>query len=102
MLKRILLIKDAVISTVAVVKSSALVRDEGLCSIDLLSNEEWLVAQQTMDVMEMFEIVTTTISGEKYVSASTVILYVKQLDKHLKTLNTNELTPFAQKLVKNY
>ncbi|XP_017480664.1 PREDICTED: zinc finger BED domain-containing protein 1-like [Rhagoletis zephyria] len=100
MLKRILLIKDAVISTVAVVKSSALVRDEGLCSIDLLSNEEWLVAQQTMDVMEMFEIVTTTISGEKYVSASTVILYVKQLDKHLRTLNTNELTPFAQKLVK--
>ncbi|XP_036336147.1 zinc finger BED domain-containing protein 1-like [Rhagoletis pomonella] len=100
MLKRIMLIKEAVIATVAVVKSSALVRDEGLCNIDLLSNEEWLVVEETIKIMEIFDIITKAISGEKYVSVSTIILYVKQLEKHLNSFKFDQLTPPGQKLVK--
>ncbi|XP_036319276.1 zinc finger BED domain-containing protein 1-like [Rhagoletis pomonella] len=99
MLERILKMKDAVIATVAVVQSSGQVRDEVLTNIELLTNEERQAVQQTMEIMKVFQYITHAISGEKYVSASSVIVYVRQLHKHLNAYKFDDLTPSAQRLV---
>ncbi|XP_017486642.1 PREDICTED: zinc finger BED domain-containing protein 1-like [Rhagoletis zephyria] len=81
MLERILKMKDAVIATVAVVQSSG------------------QAVQQAMEIMKVFRFITNAISGEKYVSASSVIVYVRQLCKHLNAYKVDDLTPSAQRLV---
>lgn len=71
MLKRILVLKDAVKYYYFPV------RGKELRIINLLTNENWLVAEQSMKIMEMFEMITTLISVEKYISATSLDLNVQ-------------------------
>ena len=57
MLKRILEVKDTVISTLALVNAS----------LPTLSLEEWEIVKETVDVVKPFEEVTTEVSAERYV-----------------------------------
>nr|XP_022910666.1 zinc finger BED domain-containing protein 1-like [Onthophagus taurus] len=90
MMQRIITLKTALVSALAVIKSG---RDVDINNIDLLSNEEWLIAEQTVNILEMFNVVTTAVSAEKEVSASCIILYYKQLMKHINSFNTADLMP---------
>ena len=57
MLKRILEVKDPVISTLALVNAS----------LPTLSLEEWEIVKETVDVVKPFEEVTIEVSAERYV-----------------------------------
>ncbi|XP_036332815.1 zinc finger BED domain-containing protein 6-like [Rhagoletis pomonella] len=99
MLERFLKLKDAVIATLALVKSSMQVRDEFVKGIAPLNNEEWLIVAEVVKVMEIFKCITTLVSQEKHVSASSIMLYVKQLKKHLQSFAIKELACSVQKMV---
>ncbi|XP_062419889.1 zinc finger BED domain-containing protein 4-like [Pungitius pungitius] len=71
MLKRILEVKDPVISTLALVNAS----------LPTLSLEEWEIIKETVDIVKPFEEVTTEVSAERYVTASKVILMARGLQR---------------------
>lgn len=71
MLDRILKIKDAVISTLALLRS------------DLsLQTREWEIIEAVVPILKPFYEVTTEISAEKSVTLSKVLVFVQLLTKH--------------------
>lgn len=101
MISRVLTVKDALVSTLALLNLGQLVREEGFTQSDmLLTTDEWIIAKQSMDILEMFSIVTTAVSTEKHVSASCAILYYKQLLKHLHSSDNDNLLIPVQNLRK--
>ncbi|XP_062403782.1 E3 SUMO-protein ligase ZBED1-like [Sardina pilchardus] len=71
MLKRFVRLKDAIITTLALVNSA----------MSTLTHEEWVAIEEACDVLQPFEEVTVEISGESYVTASKVILLARGLQK---------------------
>ncbi|CAK1599412.1 unnamed protein product [Parnassius mnemosyne] len=73
MLERILKIKDAVISTIALIRS------------DLsLQTSEWELIEKIVPILRPFYEVTQEISSEKHVSLSKVLIFTKFLSKHIQ------------------
>lgn len=75
MLKRIITIKNAVISTLAILQSS----------IQVLTSAEWKVVEKAVDVLQIFHEVTEEISPEKTVSISKVIVLVTSMFHTVET-----------------
>lgn len=69
MLKRIITIKDAVLSTLAILQSN----------IQVLTPAEWEVIEKAVEVLQIFYEVTEEISSEKTVSISKVIVLVSSM-----------------------
>ncbi|XP_041722424.2 zinc finger BED domain-containing protein 4-like [Coregonus clupeaformis] len=69
MLKRMLEIKDAIISTLALINAS----------IEPLSQEEWELVKEVCAVLQPFQEVTVEISADSYVTASKMLLLCKGL-----------------------
>ncbi|XP_044766261.1 zinc finger BED domain-containing protein 4-like [Coccinella septempunctata] len=82
MIRRVLSMKNALISTVAMMNC---------CNVEMLSNEEWAIAEQSMDILSMFDMVTKTISAQKSVTLSSLIIYYTKLSRHQSSTNSSNL-----------
>lgn len=51
-----------------------------------------IIAEQSMKILEVFDVVTTAISLEEKDSASTIIFYYRQIYKKLNTFDFNTVT----------
>lgn len=78
------MIQRIVATKIPVIAPLALIGDR-LCSpaeydgdVMPMTNHEWLIAEQSVEVLEIFDI-TNVISAEKKVTASTVILFHKKI-----------------------
>ncbi|CAH1098840.1 unnamed protein product [Psylliodes chrysocephalus] len=97
MIHRVLETKNALISTLALLNVSLATSDE---QIPLLTSEEWTIVEQSMQILQMFDVVTTTLSAESKVTVSSLIIYYRELSKHLKSFNGSNLKPEVENLVK--
>ncbi|XP_050528032.1 E3 SUMO-protein ligase ZBED1-like [Daktulosphaira vitifoliae] len=79
MLKRIVFMKDAVISTLAVLQTD----------IEVLTPVEWDVADKAIDVLQIFNEVTIEVSSEKTVSISKLIVLVSSMSLTMETYVNN-------------
>lgn len=75
MLSRIIKIKDAVVSTLAIISHE---------DINTLTQNEWLVAEKSLDVLSIFNDITNEVSSEKNVSISKVMLFTHAMKIHLE------------------
>ncbi|CAH0407647.1 unnamed protein product [Chilo suppressalis] len=82
MLQRFLQIKSAVIATLA------LMRDDLA-----LSQDDWIIIENALPILKIFNDVTVEISGEKYVTASKYIVFCKLINIKLIKLPESEITP---------
>lgn len=98
MINRVLKMKNPIISTLAILGTT--LNEDNDLEVGALQNEEWIIAEQSINILEIFEAVTTAISFEQKVSASTVIFYYKQITKHLNTFDLNALMPPIENMVK--
>lgn len=64
---RILVVKDAVVSTLAILE----------CETDPMTSVEWKIVQHSPDVLQIFAEVITEISSERYVSFSWVLIFIR-------------------------
>lgn len=101
MIARFLKMKNAIISTLAILNTSSNRNQrEEFASITQLENEEWILAEQAIEVFEIFNLVTIAISTETSISASTIIFYYKQIVKHLNKFDINKTLPQIENLIK--
>lgn len=91
MLKRIISIKDAVISTLAILQSS----------IQVLTPAEWEVVEKAVDVLQIFHEVTEEIRSEKTVSISKVIVLVASMFHTVETFVSDIDIPYEVNLMAN-
>ena len=84
MLKRIVSIKDAVISTLAVLQTE----------IAVLTPVEWNIVEKAIDVLQIFNEVTIEISSEKTVSVSKVIVLVGSMFQTIETYVNDISLPY--------
>lgn len=84
MLKRIISIKDAVISTLAVLQTE----------IAVLTPAEWDKVEKAIDVLQIFNEVTIEVSSEKTVSASKIIVLVSSMFQTMETYTNDISLPF--------
>ncbi|XP_060845259.1 E3 SUMO-protein ligase ZBED1-like [Rhopalosiphum padi] len=85
MLKRIICIKDAVISTLALLQSS----------IDTLTPEEWDIVDKAILILQIFNEVTIEVSSEKTVSLSKKIVLVSSMTATVNTYVDDISLPHA-------
>ncbi|CAG9837723.1 unnamed protein product [Diabrotica balteata] len=88
------IMKNAIISTLTVLNSSVTEY------VEPLQNEDWTIAEQSIKVLEIFNLVTTAISSEQKVSASSIIFYYTQITKHMNSFDINTMMPHVQNMVK--
>lgn len=74
MLSRLLKLKDAVISTLAIEQPR----------LNILTPEDWLLLEKCVEVLKIFYEVTEEISAEKSVSISKVLVLVKIMKTHIE------------------
>jgi len=84
MLKRIVSIKDAVISTLAVLQTDIVV----------LTPAEWDVVEKAIEVLQIFNEVTIEVSSEKTVSVSKVIVLVSSMFQTMETYVNDMSLPY--------
>lgn len=84
MLKRIISIKDAVISTLTVLQTEIVV----------LTPAEWDVVEKAIDVLQIFNEVTIEVSSEKTVSVSKIIVLVSSTLQTLETYVNDISLPY--------
>lgn len=53
----------------------------------MLSAEEWLVIEDCIPVLKLFDLMTTALSGEKYVTLSSIIPLVRVLQYSVNKVN---------------
>lgn len=101
MIQRVLKMKNAIISTLAILSTSQKNQNESESgeSISSLQNKEWIIAEQSVKVLEIFNVVTTAISAEQNVSASTIIFYYKQIVRHLNSFDLSTVMPEIENMI---
>ncbi|CAH1098482.1 unnamed protein product [Psylliodes chrysocephalus] len=72
MLSRIVKIKEAVIATIALLKSDLILLDS-----------DWIIIEESVNILEIFYGITTEISSEKTVSLSKVIVFIKIMTQNV-------------------
>ncbi|MCM0158342.1 hypothetical protein [Candidatus Nardonella dryophthoridicola] len=83
MLKRFCQRKDALLSTLAILQ-----HDTTLC------NTDWEIASHAINILEIFNDVTTEISTEKNVSISKLILFINAMEGHVSQFKN--CTPLSE------
>ena len=83
MLSRFVELQSAVQATAAVVG-----RD-----LPIISNEEWTLLDQLTMVLKPFEDITSAVSGEKYITGSSVIIITRCLIRTCDKLLSDYVTP---------
>lgn len=69
MFKRLLQIKDAVVSILAILQ----------CDVEHLTVAEWEVIQYSTDILQIFSEVTKEICSDQYVSMSKVLIFIRAM-----------------------
>lgn len=69
MFKRIIEIKDAVVSTLAILQ----------CDIEYLTIAEWEIIQHSTNILEIFSEVTREICSDQYVSMSKILIFIRAM-----------------------
>lgn len=83
MFKRIIQIKDAIISTMAL----------HVCDVEPLTPTEWLVVECSAKILQIFTEVTTEISSEKYISISKVLIFINVMISTMDGFKKNSALP---------
>ncbi|KAH1004138.1 hypothetical protein HUJ04_003937 [Dendroctonus ponderosae] len=100
MIYRVLQMKNAIIFTLSVLKTLSLSKQhDDLELITQLHDDEWIVAEQAIKVLEIFNLVTLAISSEQKLNASSIIFYYKQISKDLNYTDLNEVMPQVRNMV---
>ncbi|XP_047518984.1 E3 SUMO-protein ligase ZBED1-like [Pieris napi] len=89
MLERILKIKDAVVSTLAIEQPK----------LNTLSPEDWKMLEETCNILKVFYEITTEISSEQIVSISKPIIFVRLMKNHVLKSLTNMNSARCQSLL---
>lgn len=96
MLRRIYEIKDAVVSTLAIVNPA----------LNTINADDWRIIQHSINILQIFYEITNEISAEKHVTFSKIILFVKAMNDHIcdsqnKYTETDETRPEIRELVQS-
>jgi zinc finger BED domain-containing protein 1 (E3 SUMO-protein ligase ZBED1) len=83
MLNRILQIKDSIVSTIAVLQ----------CDVPLLTGQEWYVIEKSVEILKMFDDITTEMSAEKNITISKIIPLVNVMNKKVNDYYTDKTAP---------
>jgi len=89
MFKRIIEIKDAVVSTLAILQ----------CDVEQLTVVEWQIVEWSTNILQIFAEVTKEISSERYLNMSNTIFYTSNDDTMKSFQNNTALPNEAQDLV---
>lgn len=100
MMQRILSTKVAVVATLAIIGNKFQAPSDGdENEIIPMTNHDWQIAEESINVLEIFDIITNVISAEKKVTASAVMIFYKQITKHLVAIvDNNIILPETKKL----
>jgi len=79
MMKRFLQIKEALISTLALLQ----------IDIDQLTPREWIVVEKSVEVLEIFSDVTVEISSENFISISKVLIFISSMKETMFLFKNN-------------
>lgn len=84
MLNRILTIKDAVISTLALLQAE---------DVETLNQYEWSVVERSVEVLKIFLEVTNEVSAEKYVTLSSILIFTGVMVNSMTQFNVDSSLP---------
>ncbi|CAH2207577.1 jg25847, partial [Pararge aegeria aegeria] len=82
MLNRFFKIKDAIIATIAIIRSDL-----------ALSPNDWIVVEKAIPILSIFYEVTNEVSGENYVSASKYIVFCKLMSNQIEKFSAETTEP---------
>lgn len=93
MLERILLLKNAVVSTLAI----------GNPGINSLQMDDWTIIEYSLNVFKIFDEITKEVSAEKFVTFSKIIVFVQAIRDHIQEVQHSELNdiPEISQLLRN-
>lgn len=83
MFKRIVEIKDAVVSTLAILQ----------CDVEQLTVVEWQIVECSTNILQIFAEVTTEISSERYVTMSKILIFIRAMIDTMKRFQNNITIP---------
>lgn len=83
MFQRIIKIKDAIISTMALLQ----------CDVEQLTVSEWTIVESPSEVLKIFFEITIENSSEKYVSMSKVLIFIRVMVGTMETFEKNMALP---------
>eukprot|EP00102_Acyrthosiphon_pisum_P007844 XP_003243557.2 PREDICTED: zinc finger BED domain-containing protein 1-like [Acyrthosiphon pisum] len=82
MLDRIFELKESIVATCAILNIS---------DLNSLSEQDWIVIEKSKNILKIFYDLTIEISAEKYVTIFKEIIFIKALQKHIKSCK-NDIT----------
>lgn len=83
MFKRIIEIKDAVVSTLAILQ----------CDVEQLTVAEWQIVECSANILQIFAEVTKEISSERYVSMSKILIFIQAMIDTMVSFQSNTALP---------
>lgn len=83
MFQRIIQIKNAVISTMALLQ----------CDVEPLTASEWMIVENASEVLKIFSEITMEMSSEKYVSMSKVLIFIRVMVGTMESFEKNMALP---------
>ncbi|KAL4085334.1 hypothetical protein QTP88_027193 [Uroleucon formosanum] len=83
MFKRIVEIKDAVVSTLAILQ----------CDVEQLTVVEWQIVECSTNILQIFAEVTTEISSKRYVTLSKILIFIRAMIDTMKSFQNNITIP---------
>lgn len=89
MFQRIILIKDAVISTMDLLQ----------CDVEQLTVQEWQIVESASEVLKIFSEITKEVSSEKYLSMSRVLIFIRVMVGTMEKFEKNTDLPNNTKLM---
>lgn len=89
MFQRIILIKDTIISTMALLQ----------CDVEQLTVQEWQIVESASEVLKIFSEITKEVSGEKYLSTSKVLIFIRVMVGTMEKFEKNNDLPNNTKLM---
>ncbi|XP_048525013.1 zinc finger BED domain-containing protein 4 isoform X2 [Dendroctonus ponderosae] len=100
MIYRVLQMKNAIVFTLSILETVSRSKQHADFEfITQLHDEEWVVAEQAIKVLEIFNLITLAISSEQKLNTSTIIFYYKKISKHLNSMNLNAVMPQIKNMV---
>lgn len=97
MIRRFQQNKDAIVSTLALLKAE-LPTASSVHALPNLTSTEWELLSSLEIIFQVFEQITNEISGQKYVTASLVLVYIKMLMDRITKLSKE---PASSETIKN-
>lgn len=102
MIQHIVATKIPVIATLALIGDRLCSPEECDGDVMPMANHEWLIAEQSVEVLEIFDI-TNVIRAETKVTGSTVLLFYKKITYHLIALKKRQdLASEIKKIIESF